>query len=126
MSVAQTTSKAVASATEAAAAATRHPLRQKRRTLFHWPQGHGENIWVFTHRRSEQVIYSFQDLERHGLGTLAAFNPLTGIMGLYRAAFFPHARSWFTVAVSAVISVVVLVIGILVFRGSIRTVLKEI
>ncbi|KAK5989109.1 Large ribosomal subunit protein mL67 [Cladobotryum mycophilum] len=23
------------------------------------PEGHGENIWIFTHRRSDQVIYSF-------------------------------------------------------------------
>ncbi|KAM3480198.1 hypothetical protein MY8738_005094 [Beauveria namnaoensis] len=25
---------------------------------FQGPEGHGENIWVFTHRRTEQVIYS--------------------------------------------------------------------
>ncbi|EQK97425.1 hypothetical protein OCS_06862 [Ophiocordyceps sinensis CO18] len=25
------------------------------------PEGHGENIWVFTHRRTEQVIFSFKD-----------------------------------------------------------------
>ncbi|KAH7160009.1 transcriptional regulation of mitochondrial recombination-domain-containing protein [Dactylonectria estremocensis] len=24
------------------------------------PKGHGENIWVFTHRRSDQIIYSFE------------------------------------------------------------------
>ncbi|KAH7144009.1 transcriptional regulation of mitochondrial recombination-domain-containing protein [Dactylonectria macrodidyma] len=24
------------------------------------PEGHGENIWVFTHRRSDQIIYSFE------------------------------------------------------------------
>jgi len=72
------------------------------------------------------VIYSFHDLEKHGLGTLAAFNPLTGIMGLYRSAFFPQDLDWFTVAVSAAMSVAILIIGIFVFRGSIRTVLKEI
>jgi ABC-2 type transport system permease protein len=72
------------------------------------------------------VVYSFEDLEKHHLGTIAAFNPLTGIMGLYRSAFFPQALDWFTVGVSAVISVLVLVIGVLVFRRSIPTVLKEI
>jgi ABC-2 type transport system permease protein len=72
------------------------------------------------------VIYGFHDLEEHGLGTVAAFNPLTGIMGLYRSAFFPQDLDWFTVLVSAVMSVAILVIGVFVFRGSIRTVLKEI
>lgn len=24
------------------------------------PEGHGEDIWVFTHRRSDQIIYSFE------------------------------------------------------------------
>lgn len=28
---------------------------------FQGPEGHGEKIWVFSHRRSEQVIYSFRD-----------------------------------------------------------------
>lgn len=72
------------------------------------------------------VVYSFEDLAKHGLGTVAAFNPLTGIMGLYRSAFFPQALDWFPVAVSAIVSAVVLVVGVFVFRGSIRTVLKEI
>jgi ABC-2 type transport system permease protein len=72
------------------------------------------------------VVYGFNDLQAHGLGTIAAFNPLTGIMGLYRAAFFPKDLDWFPVAVSAGMSVVILVIGVFVFRGSIRTVLKEI
>ncbi len=27
---------------------------------FQGPSGHGENIWVFAHRRTAQVIYSFQ------------------------------------------------------------------
>ncbi|KAH6890418.1 transcriptional regulation of mitochondrial recombination-domain-containing protein [Thelonectria olida] len=35
--------------------------RQRPRKGFQGPKGHGENIYVFTHRRSEQVIYSFED-----------------------------------------------------------------
>jgi ABC-2 type transport system permease protein len=72
------------------------------------------------------VVYSLHDLAAHGLATIAAFNPLTGIMGLYRSAFFPQDLDWFAVGVSAVMSVLVLVVGVFVFRGSIRTVLKEI
>ncbi|KAG5916387.1 hypothetical protein E4U42_007680 [Claviceps africana] len=30
------------------------------------PEGHGENIWVFSHRRSDQIVYSFDStLKRH-------------------------------------------------------------
>lgn len=25
------------------------------------PEGHGERIWVFSHRRSDQIVYSFED-----------------------------------------------------------------
>jgi hypothetical protein len=25
------------------------------------PEGHGEQIWVYTHRKSEQIIYSFEN-----------------------------------------------------------------
>jgi ABC-2 type transport system permease protein len=73
------------------------------------------------------IVYSFEKLDHLGaIKTLAAFNPLSGIMGLYRSAFFPAALDWFAVGMSALVSVVLLVIGVLVFRGSIRTVLKEI
>ncbi|KEY67162.1 hypothetical protein S7711_03022 [Stachybotrys chartarum IBT 7711] len=33
--------------------------RRRQTTGFQGPEGHGENIWVFAHRRSDQVIYSF-------------------------------------------------------------------
>ncbi len=56
----------------------------------------------------------------------AAFNPLSGIFGLYRAAFFPEQLDWFAVAVARGMSVVILGIGILVFRRTERAVLKEI
>lgn len=36
-----------------------HSKRPKRPTTgFQGPEGHGENIWIFGHRRSEQIIYS--------------------------------------------------------------------
>jgi ABC-2 type transport system permease protein len=72
------------------------------------------------------IIYGPQDLDRLGLHTASAFNPLTGIIGLYRSAFFPADLDWFDVEVGALVSIAFLVIGVFVFRGSIRTVLKEI
>lgn len=72
------------------------------------------------------IIYGLQDLAPLGLQTIGAFNPLSGIITLYRAAFFPEQLDWFAVLVSAAMSVVLFAIGILVFRRTIRTVLKEI
>jgi ABC-2 type transport system permease protein len=71
------------------------------------------------------IIYGTTDLPAQ-LHTLAAFNPLSGIFSLYRAAFFPDQLEPFTVIMSAVISLVALGLGILVFRRSERAVLKEI
>ncbi len=56
----------------------------------------------------------------------AAFNPLTGIFSLYRSAFFPQELDWFLVGVAAAMSVLLLVIGFLVFKRCERAVLKEI
>lgn len=56
----------------------------------------------------------------------SAFNPLTGIFSLYRAAFFPEELDWFLVGVSAAMSVVLLGIGWAVFKRFERDVLKEI
>ncbi|GAA2082041.1 hypothetical protein GCM10009840_17590 [Pseudolysinimonas kribbensis] len=73
------------------------------------------------------IVYSFDQLDHLGaIKTVAAFNPLSGIMGLYRSAFFPQDLDWFSVGASALVAIVLLVVGVFVFRGSIRTVLKEI
>jgi ABC-2 type transport system permease protein len=72
------------------------------------------------------IVYSQTKLENAGLETIGSFNPLSGIMSLYRSAFFPEDLDWFAVTISALVSIIVLVVGVLVFRGSIRTVLKEI
>lgn len=71
------------------------------------------------------IIYSLQDLPEN-IEFLGAFNPLSGIFSLYRAAFFPEDLQWFAVGISAVMSVVLLGIGILVFRRNERAVLKGI
>ncbi|MCI4657113.1 MULTISPECIES: ABC transporter permease [Cryobacterium] len=70
------------------------------------------------------IIYSTQDLP-HQLHFWAAFNPLSGIFSLYRAAFFPGNLDWFTVGVSAAMSVAFLGLGLLVFTRTERAVLKE-
>jgi len=95
------------------------------------------------------LVVFFRDLERavklvlrflfyaspiiYGLGDLpeefrfwGAFNPLSGIFALYRSAFFPQQLDWFAVGVSAAMTVLFLIAGYLVYRASIRRVLKEI
>jgi ABC-2 type transport system permease protein len=71
------------------------------------------------------IIYGLKDLPAD-LQTLGAFNPLSGIISLYRAAFFPEQLNWFDVAISAAMAVALFGIGMLVFRRTIRAVLKEI
>jgi ABC-2 type transport system permease protein len=60
------------------------------------------------------------------LRPFASINPLSGIISLYRAAFFPSELNWFDVGTSAIITVIILAVGILVFRRTVPTVLKEI
>ncbi|CAN5172376.1 ABC transporter permease [soil metagenome] len=71
------------------------------------------------------IIYGLADLPDN-ITTLGAFNPMSGIISLYRGAFFPQQLDLFAVLVSAGMSVAVFGIGVLVFRRTIRTVLKEI
>ena len=71
------------------------------------------------------IIYGLHDLPP-AFQFWGAFNPLSGIFSLYRAAFFPDQLDWFAVAMSAAMTVVFLVVGFLVYRASIRRVLKEI
>ena len=71
------------------------------------------------------IIYGLNHLP-HGLDRIAAFNPLSGIFSLYRSAFFPDQLDWFAVIVGTGVSLVLLGIGVLIFRGTERSVLKEI
>jgi len=72
------------------------------------------------------IIYGIPDLEKLGVDQLAAFNPLAGIFSLYRAAFFPDQLDWYAVAVGALMSAILVGIGVLVFSRTERAVLKEI
>ena len=71
------------------------------------------------------IIYGLSDLPG-GLHFWAAFNPLSGIFSLYRSAFFPGQLDWFAIGVSAMMSAVILGVGILVFSRTERAALKEI
>ncbi|MEU1972501.1 ABC transporter permease [Microbacterium sp. NPDC019599] len=70
------------------------------------------------------VIYGVSDLPGV-FQELAAFNPLSGIFTMYRAAFFPETWDSFVVVVGAVLCVAVLALGAWVFRRLERPVLKE-
>jgi ABC-2 type transport system permease protein len=71
------------------------------------------------------IVYSATDVP-DGLRRVSELNPLTGIFSIYRATFFPQELNWSIIATSAIVSVIILCIGFLVFNRSIRSVLKEI
>ena len=70
------------------------------------------------------IIYGVSDLPAP-FDTLAAFNPLSGIFTLYRAAFFPESWDPFVVVVGAVVCFGFLALGVWVFGRLERPVLKE-
>jgi len=71
------------------------------------------------------VVYGITDLHDTGLETIASLNPLAGIIGLYRAGLFPAQLEWWSVLLSVVVTAVVLTTGALVYRRTLRSVLKE-
>ena len=74
------------------------------------------------------IIYGVEALRAISpeLHIVAAFNPLSGILSLYRSAFFPSQLDWFTVLVGAGVSAAIFAVGLLVFKRTERAVLKEI
>jgi ABC-2 type transport system permease protein len=70
------------------------------------------------------IIYSPLNLPKalHGWSSV---NPMTGIFSMYRVGFFPNQFNERAIVVGALVTVVVLVVGLLVFRLSERRVLKE-
>src|SRR5690606_31839654 len=71
------------------------------------------------------IIYGIPDLP-DGLELWMSFNPLAGIFSLYRAGFFPGQLHWDAVAISAAMSMLILLLGMWVFRRAERLVLKQI
>ncbi|KNY07431.1 MULTISPECIES: ABC transporter permease [unclassified Microbacterium] len=70
------------------------------------------------------IIYNVTDLPGV-FQTIGAFNPLAGIMMLYRMPFFPDQWNPFTLLVSVAMTIVILVLGVWTFRSLERPVLKE-
>ena len=70
------------------------------------------------------IIYSVSDLPG-AFEAIGMFNPLAGIMTLYRMAFFPDQWDLQVVLISVVMSLAILALGVWVFRTLERPVLKE-
>jgi ABC-2 type transport system permease protein len=71
------------------------------------------------------IIYSVK-VAPHTIRTMLLFNPMSGIMELYRAPFFNSQVNHNSVLLSVAISVIVLLIGTKVFEHFEPSVLKEI
>jgi ABC-2 type transport system permease protein len=71
------------------------------------------------------IIYSTTSLPR-SMHSWAALNPLSGILSLYRSAFFPDQLNWSVIGVGALVSAAFLGVGILVFTRTEHAILKEI
>jgi ABC-2 type transport system permease protein len=71
------------------------------------------------------ILYSV-NIARKRVGETLAFNPVSGIMMVFRATFFPRELHWSYVAISLVWCVGLLVLGMYTFARLERAVLKEI
>jgi ABC-2 type transport system permease protein len=72
------------------------------------------------------IVYGITKFDKHSLlKHILDLNPLTGIMSIYRSSFFSANLDWPAVIIAAVESIVILGIGILMFRRNVRAVLKE-
>jgi ABC-2 type transport system permease protein len=71
------------------------------------------------------VIYGVEDLPPGVFETLAAFNPLAGIFALYRVGFFAEEWDPWVISIGAVMSFLILALGVYVFRRLERPMLKE-
>lgn len=75
------------------------------------------------------VLYALSDVDQRlgsKLSHVFVYNPLVGVLELYRASFFPGEWvGWRPVIISAIISVALLVIGLRVFDRLESRVLKE-
>jgi ABC-2 type transport system permease protein len=72
------------------------------------------------------IVYGIGKFDKHSvIKHVLDFNPLTGIMSIYRSSFFAGELDWSAVIISSVEALVILGIGILLFRRNVRAVLKE-
>ena len=72
------------------------------------------------------VLYSVNDVARlEKLHDVFSWNPMAGILTLYRSAFFPQELHWNYVAHAAIVCLLVLAMGLFIFARLERPVLKE-
>jgi ABC-2 type transport system permease protein len=74
------------------------------------------------------ILYSLHDVaqKRHSVAAFVSWNPVAGIMALFRAPFFPQEMNWVDVEHSAIVSAVIFVIGVWTFNRLERPMLKEV
>jgi ABC-2 type transport system permease protein len=74
------------------------------------------------------ILYSVNDAQQRlgGAANFVAWNPITGIMTLFRSSFFPQELNWADVGRSAIVTVIIFVIGVWTFNRLERPMLKEI
>jgi ABC-2 type transport system permease protein len=74
------------------------------------------------------VLYSVSDVTKrlHAAAGVESWNPVAGILVLFRAVFFSQELNWTFVLHSAIVSVVIFAIGLWTFRRLERPMLKEI
>lgn len=71
------------------------------------------------------ILYTVDMLPAE-LQPFAGLNPLSGLLSLYRAGFFPELLDWATVGVSSAVILLSVVVGLFVHGRTQRAVLKEI
>lgn len=74
------------------------------------------------------ILYSINDAQKrlHGAANFVSWNPIAGIMTLFRSAFFPQELNWVDVGHSAIVTSIIFVIGMWTFNRLERPMLKEI
>jgi len=74
------------------------------------------------------ILYSLHDVaeKRHSAAVFVSWNPVSGIMALYRSVFFPQELNWADISHAAIVSVAFFVIGVWTFNRLERPMLKEV
>ena len=76
------------------------------------------------------ILYSLHDVstggKRSNVREIVSWNPVSGIMALFRSPFFPQELNWADVAHSAIVITVLFVIGVWSFNRLERPMLKEV
>jgi ABC-2 type transport system permease protein len=76
------------------------------------------------------ILYSLHDVsgggKRANVAGFVSWNPVAGIMALFRAPFFPQEMNWVDVGHAAIVIAVIFVIGVWSFNRLERPMLKEV